>query len=244
MWGIFNLFEITSACVPFPAPGGPSNIIFIYQKFQWQLPQHYDLSDRTAVLSVGSNRAPVQLNRKFGDRAEVPVTPVTVHDCDVVHVANLAPYGAVPCSAFPCQGTSVDLNIAWLIPAQLQIMHQTESLGIAYDWVEWDLSVIEHRFNAPLDQLFGYAALTGAMSVAGEGPFGLARIPAQNRQFAQKSQQQMQEMIYRRFCADATSLEDWISQLQTSEALRADVAAAVQQDGLMAEKPPWRRAVV
>ena len=51
-------------------------------------------------------------------------------------------------------GTSVDLNIAWLTPAQLQIMHQTESLGIAYDWVEWDLSVIEHRFNAPLDQLF------------------------------------------------------------------------------------------
>ena len=51
-------------------------------------------------------------------------------------------------------------------------------------------------------------------------------------------------MIYRRFCADATSLEDWISQLQTSEALRADVAAAVQQDGLVAEKPPWRPAVV
>ena len=43
MWGIFNLFAITSACVPFPAPGGPSNIIFIYQKFQWQLPQHYDV---------------------------------------------------------------------------------------------------------------------------------------------------------------------------------------------------------
>ena len=222
----------------------PSDAYLIKDGHSLALPPGYDFAGRTPVLSVGSNRAPVQLNRKFGDRAEVAVTPVRVHDCDVVHVANLAPYGAVPCSAFPCHGTSVDLNIAWLTPAQLQIMHQTESLGIAYDWVEWDLSVIEHRFNAPLDQLFGYAALTGAMSVAGEGPFGLARIPAQNRQFAQKSQQQMQEMIYRRFCADATSLEDWISQLQTSEALRADVAAGVQQDGLVAEKPPWRPAIV
>ena len=222
----------------------PADAYLIKDGHSQSLPLRYDFAGRTPVLSVGSNRAPVQLNRKFGDHAEVAVTPVTVHDCDVVHVANLAPYGAVPCSAFPCPGTSVDLNIAWLTSAQLQIMHQTESLGIAYDWVEWDLSVIEHRFNAPLERLFGYAALTGAMSVAGEGPFGLARIPAHNRQFAQKSQQQMQEMIYRRFCNDKINLEDWISQLQTNQTLRASVADAVQQDGLTAQRPPWQPAVV
>ena len=222
----------------------PPDAYLIKDGHRLSLSEDYDFSGRTPVLSVGSNRAPVQLNRKFGDRAEVAVTPVTVRDCDVVHVANLAPYGAVPCSAFPCSGTSIDLNIAWLTPSQLQIMHQTESLGVAYEWVEWDLSVIEHRFDAPLDRLFGYAALTGAMSVAGEGPFGLARIPAQNRQFIQKSQLQMQEMVHHRFCSDETSIEDWIRQLQTSEALRADVAAAVHKEGLAAKMPPWQPACV
>lgn len=222
----------------------PADAYLIQNGHCLALPQTYDFTGRTPVLSVGSNRAPVQLNRKFGDRAELAVTPVTVHDCDVVHVANLAPYGAVPCSAFPCPGTSVDLNIAWLTPAQLKIMHQTESLGVAYDWVEWDLSVIEHRFPAPLDRLFGYAALTGAMSVAGKGPFGLARIPAKNRQFALKSQHQMQEMIYHRFCDDGDCLEDWIRKLQTDEMLRADVSAAIQQDGLDPDDPPWQTAIV
>lgn len=218
----------------------PSDAYLIKDGFVLALPQNYDFSGRTAVLSVGSNRAPVQLNRKFGDRAEVPVTPVTVHDCDVVHVANLASYGAVPCSAFPCPGTSVDLNIAWLTAPQLEIMHQTESLGVAYDWVMWDPSCIEHRFAGPLDRLFGYAALVGAMTFAGDGPFGLTRIPAHNRRFADKGQQQMQEMIYDRFCTTDTSLEDWIGQLQTSAALRRKVAAYLAEEALLPQTPPWQ----
>lgn len=206
------------------------------------LPQNYDLSGRTAVLSVGSNRAPVQLNRKFGRRAEVPVTPVKVHDCDVVHVANLAPYGAVPCSAYPCPGTCVALNIAWLTARQLEIMHQTESLGIAYQWVEWDMSFIQHGHDRPIERLFGYAALAGAMSCAGKGPFGLARIPAQNRQFADKSQLQMQQMIHERFGYDDDSLEEWIIQIQNSPDLRRAIAVTLRQDGLLPDRPPWRSA--
>ena len=57
------------------------------------------LAGRTAVLSVGSNRAPVQLRRKFGDDAIVPVTPAILHDCDIVHAATVSYYGAVSCTA-------------------------------------------------------------------------------------------------------------------------------------------------
>ena len=72
------------------------------------------LDERTAVLSVGSNRAPVQLRRKFGDAAIIPVTPAVLHDCDIVHAAQLGYYGAVPCTAFPAAGCEVRLNVAWL----------------------------------------------------------------------------------------------------------------------------------
>lgn len=220
----------------------PCDAYLIKDGFVLALPPDYDFSGRTAVLSVGSNRAPVQLNRKFGDRAELPVTPVTVHDCDVVHVANLAPYGAVPCTAFPSAGTSVDLNIAWLTGVQLSLMHETESLGVAYEWVEWDRSSVDHKFDCPLPHLFGYAAMAGAMSDTGKGPFGLSRIPVRNRQFETKTQDQMQKMIYQSFCSDDISVEDWISRLQTDDGLRNMVADALQDSGLHPDTPPWRPA--
>ena len=89
------------------------------------------LEGRAAVLSVGSNRAPVQLRRKFGNKAVVPVTPLILHDCDVVHAAAISYYGAVSCTAFPSRGTDVMLNAAWLDPEQLQVMHRTEALGLS-----------------------------------------------------------------------------------------------------------------
>ena len=124
------------------------------------------LGGRVAVLSVGSNRAPVQLLRKFGTAATVPVTPARLHDCDIVHAALIGYYAAVPCTAFPSVGTVVDLNVAWLDPEQLVQMHRTEGIGVAYDFVEMDN--VEHLFTLS-------AAFSGALS---DGPvFGYAARP-------------------------------------------------------------------
>ena len=222
----------------------PEHAYLIKNGQVFDLDPDYNFTSRIAVLSVGSNRAPVQLNRKFGESAELPVTPVCVYDCDVVHVANLAPYGAVPCSAFPCPGTHVELNIAWLTPEQLVVMHQTESLGESYDWVEWDLSCIQHRFDSPLDRLFGYAAIAGAFSNSGKGPFGLQRIPAVNRQFPVKTQREVQSMIYHRYCKEQVSLESWIHQLQLDKMLRDEVASGLCRDAVLPSAMPWQPAVL
>ena len=56
---------------------------------------------RVAVLSVGSNRAPVQLRRKFGDAAIIPVTPARLFDCDIVHAAMLGFTRRCPAPHFP-----------------------------------------------------------------------------------------------------------------------------------------------
>ena len=96
------------------------------------------------MLSVGSNRAPVQLLRKFGNAALVPVTPAILHDCDIVHAATVSYYGAVSCTAFPSSGTDVMLNVAWLDEAQLQVMHRTEAVGVAYDYVRLFTGTVTH----------------------------------------------------------------------------------------------------
>ena len=222
---------------PYSAPDGA----FLLQNgYQLALPDSYDFSGRVAVLSVGSNRAPAQLYRKFGESAEVPVTPVQLADCDIVHVANLADYGAVPCSAFPCVGSSVVLNMAWLDPDQLQIMHATESLGEAYDWVEWDREVITPLSHHLPDRLFGYAAIAGAFNLSGGGPFALSQIAARDRSFAEASQKQMQEDIFAKLGGGVPDIYQWVEQVQKDAGLRHSIRQRLAEQAVQPERPPWK----
>jgi len=224
---------------PYTAPEGA---YLLKNGYQLVLPDDYDFSGRVAVLSVGSNRAPAQLYRKFGDHAEIPVTPVNLSDCDIVHVANLADYGAVPCTAFPSEGCHVTLNMAWLDCDQLQIMHATESLGQAYDWVEWDRQVITPLSHHLPNRLFGYAAIAGAFNLSGAGPYGLHQIAAQNRQFSAATQKQMQEQIYYKLCQSDIDIYRWVEQVQNDSSLREHIRQILQKNAVKAVHPPWTKS--
>ena len=41
-------------------------------------------------------------------------------------------------------GTDVMLNVAWLDEAQLQVMHRTEAVGVAYDYVRLFTGTVTH----------------------------------------------------------------------------------------------------
>jgi hypothetical protein len=161
------------------------------------------LAGRTAVLSVGSNRAPVQLRRKFGDDAILPVTPAILHDCDIVHAATVSYYGAVSCTAFPSRGTDVILNVAWLDAAQLAIMHRTEAIGVAYDYVRMLTGTVTHLpvpsaggdIVAASQPVFGYSARSGVLDLGAGQPGGLSRIPARNRQFPTLAQESAAALV-------------------------------------------------
>ena len=161
------------------------------------------LAGRTAVLSVGSNRAPVQLRRKFGDDAILPVTPAILHDCDIVHAATVSYYGAVSCTAFPSRGTDVMLNVAWLDAAQLAIMHRTEAIGVAYDYVRMLTGTVTHLpvpsaggdIVAAAQPVFGYSARSGVLDLGAGQPGGLSRIPARNRQFPTLAQESAAALV-------------------------------------------------
>lgn len=224
---------------PYEAPEGA---YLLQNGYQLALPDTYDFSSRVAVLSVGSNRAPAQLYRKFGERAEVPVTPVAVKDCDIVHVANLADYGAVPCSAFPSPGASITLNIAWLTGQQLEIMHATESLGEAYDWIEWDLSAITALSHRLPTRLFGYGAIAGAFNLCGDGPFALEKIAAKDRQFTVASQQVMQQQIFAALGSGVADIYQWVEHVQSDAGLRRDIRQRLTEKAVQPANPPWQKS--
>jgi len=222
---------------PYEAPTGS---FLISGGYCQPLPESYDFADRVGVLSVGSNRAPAQLYRKFGKNAEIPVTAVNIHGCDIVHVANLAPYGAVPCSAFPSEGVVTPLNIAWLNREQLVIMHETESLGVAYEFVEWDCHYVEHLHPKALDRLFGYASLKGALGFDQQGPLALEAIKSQNRQLKSCNQQQALFHVFTCHQSEIDEFEDWLERCQQDSQFRQQVAESMARTAITASNPLWR----
>ena len=194
---------------------------------------------RVPVLSVGSNRAPVQLLRKFGDQAVVPVTPARLHDCDIVHTAYLGYYAAVPCTAFPAKGVVAHLNVAWLDQDQLQQMHRTEGIGVAYDFVE--MQGVEHQFAVPQGPVFGYAARFGVLDCGDGAPAGLAAIPVRGRVF-QTLDQQAAATLVRRLGGgdDARSLDRFLRDMQADKPARDALVDRLRRHAIHPVTPPWR----
>ena len=172
------------------------------------------IAGRTPVLSVGSNRAPVQLLRKFGRGATVPVTPAILKDCDVVHVATLSGYGAVPCTPQRSPGTRVTLNVAWLDRVQLKAMHKSEGIGYAYDYMRLDAGAVEHL---PMSEaggdivgsntdVFGYVSRKGWLKFAGDRPSALERLCAEGRVFEARGQHQAWQRLLELVAEDVSEL--------------------------------------
>jgi len=208
-----------------------------------------ELSGRTAVLSVGSNRAPVQLRRKFGDDAIVPVTPAVLHDCDIVHAAMLGYYAAVPCTAFPARGCEVRLNVAWLDEKQLVQMHRTEAVGVAYDYIRFHAGAVTH-LPAPLaggdvvsgyQPIFGYAARTGVLDSGDGQPAALSRIQANRRVFKTMSQHDA-AMLVRRLTGhdDDRDMPRFIQDMQADRAARNVIIEKLSSHMLFADDAPWQ----
>ena len=201
-----------------------------------------DLTGKTAVLSIGSNRAPQQLLRKFGDEAELIVTTALLKDCDVVHSACFSYYGAVPCTAYPCQGTDITLNAVWLTDAQLQIMHDTEAVGIAYDYCQWNDGHIVIDVRDQPQAVFGYATRLGYFANPQGLPYALSSLPAHNRQFDTLSQQQARQWLRAQLPVELQMADeaDFMIKIVADKPFRLAVNEALKLQAKQMPKGPWQ----
>ena len=231
-----------SLLYPYPAPIGD---YYMRDGLPVEAPEGIEpdnLVGRVPVLSVGSNRAPLQLRRKFGPEACLPVTACRLINADVVFAASLSFYCAMPATACPSPGTVAQLNITWLDADQLAHMHDTEALGIAYDFVQIDRDIVDHGnrkragvFNQPV---FGYQARAGVFANNGM-PVAQAGIPATGRQFLASDQMHMLAMIMGLMGEATVSLEDWILHLRDSRSARDDVMTMLADRSMTPPDQPW-----
>ena len=197
------------------------------------------LAGRTPVLSVGSNRAPVQLLRKFGPDSFLPVTPARLHDCDITHAAILGYYAAVPCTACPSPGTIVDLNVVWLDDYQLAQMHRTEGINVAYDFVM--METVEHQFTVRPGPVFGYAARAGVLDCGDGEPAGLSAIPSHGRKFKSLTQAEANAKLRElAMVDDDRSMIQFITEMQADKSARDAIIVRLRPHAIQAHKPPWQ----
>ncbi len=244
--------EVDRACkYPYDAPEGgfvlaKGRLLRLDQAKLDQMDQDLHrgiLAGRTPVLSVGSNRAPIQLLRKFGPDSFLPVTPARLHDCDITHAATLGYYAAVPCTAFPSSGTVVDLNVVWLDDGQLKQMHRTEGINSVYDFVT--METVEHQFTVRPGPVFGYAARAGALDCGDDEPAGLSAIIAHGRKFKTLTQAEANAKLRQlALVDDDRSMVQFITEMQADKAARHMIIGRLRPHAIQPHNPPWQVQVV
>ena len=186
-------------------------------------------ADRTAVLGYGSNAAPEQLARKFRDAPGTPAIPVLrarLADHDVVYSAHFARYGSIAATLAVSPGTTVDLAVLYLDPAELARIHETE-LG-AYDFgILGDVRLTMPEGTPAPAPLWVYLSRNGGVAHAGV-PLALAEVAAEGRRFPALAQERVLEMARDRMAPGqaldsflATVIEDRAARERFTDTLRA-----------------------
>jgi hypothetical protein len=175
---------------------------------------------RTPVLAVGSNRSPLQLDRKYRgwpDATRIAVEPVQVRDVDVVYSAHITRYGALPGLMADCPGTRARLAVLWLDAAQLERMHETEGVE-TYAYAPLADGRASDLAGRPVAGVHAYFGRRGAFAPDGT-PLALAAVEARGRIWPAQEQAAALDRA-RREAAPTLTLDDFIDRAATDPGAR------------------------
>ena len=203
-----------------------------------RLEEGFSLEDRTAVLAVGSNRSPEQLLRKFGNKSIIPVTHAQLFDYDVVYAAHIASYGSIPATLAQSTGTIVSVSITWLSELQLKRMHETEAIGINYNYGIASNLVFATNTGRKIDAIGCYLGRHGYLNIEGNA-IALQEIFAKNRIFKSLNQSE----ILGRICMEESNelqLEEWLKTIIDNHEIRQEVTTRLSRDSIIKSLPAFK----
>ena len=198
-----------------------------------------DLNNRIPILSVGSNRSPYQLKRKFSLDQDICVTPATLYDSDVVYAASLSAYGSMPATQWPSKGTLVDLNVLWLNEEQLEIMHLTEALGVAYNFVKLKLGTVKIKDFKYTKQIYGYISIAGVFPFHDNQPKRLSLINANNVSLKGFSEEKALLFLIYSLGIEENRLSQWIDKVINNKTYRISLHEKLKTKAIKPNNPDW-----
>lgn len=134
---------------------------------------HEHTQGRHAVIASGSNASPDRLAIKFADHAHllsdpIPVTQAQLHDFDSVYSAHFSGYGSIPATLAHAPGAMAEVFVTWLTDAQLNRMHETEAVGVNYDFVKLTDIRLLNEYGGGFTQAHAYMSKRGCLNKDGE----------------------------------------------------------------------------
>ena len=196
------------------------------------------LEGRIPVLAIGSNRSPEQLLRKFGDQNFLPVTCVKLCDYDVVYAAHITSYGSTPAVLAQSPGTIVDIAITWLTKVQLKRMHETEAIGINYDYGVSNSLKINADYDYQNQNIGCYLGRRGCLNIMGN-IIALKEIRATKRVFGAFSQSEILKEIWLHEQKDI-QFEAWLKILIRNKEARQSITATFERTAIMNVLPAFK----
>ena len=224
--------------ISYPYESPVSSFTFKNGKFYQGI--HISLKDRVPIISIGSNRSPYQLKNKFGIEENLCVTPAKLYNSVIVYAASMSSYGSIPATQWPCEGSVSDLNLLWLEKDQLQIMHLSEGLGIAYNYVELDRGTVvieEEDYSGPI---FGYISTKGGYIFEGNSPSRLKNIKTNIKTFPSISEYQALNRLFFENFSGQTSLKCWLKNLISNKSKRLSLIEKMSKKSLLPKNAPWK----
>ena len=198
-----------------------------------------DLNNRIPILSVGSNRSPYQLKRKFSLNQDICVTPAILYDSDVVFAASLSSYGSMPATQWPSKGTEVNLNVLWLNEEQLDIMHLSEALGVAYDFVKLKLNTVKIKDFKYTKQIYGYISIAGVFTFNENKPRRLSLINAKKTSLKGLSEKKALSSLICSLGIEENRLSEWINKVINNKTYRITLHEKLKLKALKPLNPDW-----
>ena len=205
----------------------------------------FQLAEKIPILAIGSNRSPSQLLRKFGKKETVAVTKIIIQNFDVIYASLISYYGAIPATLWPVKGSEVKLSIIWLSNSQLKKMHETEAVGKAYDFVEFDHQSINFKSSHEIKgTIYGYVAKFGALNF---NPLdfevkALSAIKAKKRVISSINQQKALKFLANRII-NRKSKKDIIlfrDKVISDKEYRLRVIKKLNRVGVQPQNLPWK----
>jgi len=151
--------------------------------------------NRHAVIASGSNASPDRLKAKFQDHADlldqpIYVTRAKLRNFDTVYSAHFAEYGSIPATLAHARDIETDVFVTWLTDGQLKCMHQTESLGVNYDYVRLEGIGLVIEDGSGYTQAHAYMSRRGCLSLEGK-PISLSSVNATGRTWRAMTQEEV-----------------------------------------------------
>jgi hypothetical protein len=195
------------------------------------------IRSRTPVLAFGSNQSPERLQQKYGHIADtvIPVQRAQLKDFDVVYVARITSYGAVPAMLQAHTGADVSLAVTWLDERQLGVMHDSEGVGSGYDFALLENVEVALDSGEYLWDVHVYASRHGHF-VHDQSAVALAAVSATGREWPERTTDQM--LVLARDCVSPESpIDDFIVRLVADSGFRGASTEALGQDAVQFSHP-------